>query len=440
MFIRKEQPIVRRKTLITTGFGVFIIAIFLFVFLPVAESSQQPAATTLYIPQMLDAYILEFGTVKDFTPADFITNKSIIPPELIEATIITPLPPSQKLTTGWYTVVILINGERYYSAVHVVDTTPPTVTTKKITREMGNPIDPTDVIITMVDYSPITLIEWEIAPDYFTPGEQEVSVRVMDAYENYTLATVQITFLPNTVPPVFYGVQDVYVSRGTPILFRDGVQAVDAFGREIAFTVDNTQVNIHERGIYPAMYIATDAWGLSTETEINVHVLSVNPETVYQYADEILARIINDDMTQVQQAHIIYHWIQNNISFAGGGVAYYAWHEAAHQGLIQRQGNCFVFAAMLDVMLTQAGIPSLPMIRTRYFTGRTRHRWVIFNPDELGWFHIDVTPNLHLTREQRFMFTQGEADEFTAFIRSTYGVREFYVFDDDLHPHITINP
>jgi len=414
---------------------------------PMALELRQPrrlmqrAYSVLYIAQPVAYYTVELGASILPAPLDFIANRQDIPAQLLDVHFNGAPPMVDTLPVGVHPVTLVLNGAAFTSAIAVVDTTPPIIYTQDITREMGQALCATDFVTAVYDESPIAALVLLAQPDYFIPGAHTVEVRATDVFGNYAIAAASVTFLPNTVPPTIIGTQNIYAFQGEPIRFREGVSAYDAFGRALHFDIDNTQVNVHERGIYPATFTATDAWGLATTAQIYVHVLSVDPATVYDLADAVLAQILRDDMTQLQQTSTIFHWLQNNISFAGGGVVYYSAHEAAHQGFIQRRGNCAVFAAMMEILLTRAEIPVLPMIRTRYFTGLTRHRWVLANPDNLGWHHVDATPNLMLTRNQRFMFTQSGAVELTEYVRRQVArINDFYVFDDDLHPGIVITP
>jgi len=258
-----------------------------------------------------------------------------------------------------------------------------------------------------------------------TPDDEQFCERTVDG--------VYIT--TNDTPPVIYGTGDIVTAVGEPILFRSGVSAADAFGRVLTFTVDSSAVNMNASGVYTAVYAATDAWGLTTEVEINVHVMNITPNAVYEMADAILAQILTTGMTQVQQARAVFDWVSDNITFAMA-IGYESVYVAAHQGLINRRGNCFVFYALSEIMLTRAGVPNMRIERIPG-TG-IGHRWNIINPDELGWHHFDATPNRIISRNERFMFTNAQAIAFTQRIvdEQEDGTVEFYTFNPNLYPDI----
>ncbi|MCL2365354.1 MAG: transglutaminase-like domain-containing protein [Defluviitaleaceae bacterium] len=394
-------------------------------------------AATLYVITPVDYYIIELGTDEAINPLQFIQDISNVPLELLDLQFINMPPPSYTMAVGHHPITLMLNGTVFYSTVQVVDTTPPRVCTQDIVLAMGNPVDVWDVVTDVYDASPIAEVIIVTQPDYFVPGEHIVPIRATDIFDNYTYSTATVTFLPNTQPPIFYGVRDLYVSLNEPIRFREGVEALDIFGRPIHFDIDNSYVNIQQRGIYPVTLTATDAWGLYTTAVLYVNVLYADPEIVHALADDLLAQILTDDMTQFQKTRTIFNWLQANVGFAAGSVVYYSMYEAAHQGLIHRRGNCAVFAALMELLLTRAEVPNILVRRQG-----GNHRWVLVNPDDMGWHHVDPTPNLVLTPNARFMMTQSRADQNAQYVHYHFptGTRHFYTIDFNLLPGIYTVP
>ena len=395
------------------------------------------AQAALYVVHPVDMYTIELGAQVSFDATQFIRNPSQVPPGLLDVRFVDDPPPSYEMAVGEHPIALMLNGTRFYTTVQVVDTTPPRVYTQDITRAMGQPIDVWDVVTAVFDLSPVDEVVLIAQPDYFVPGDHTVEIRATDAFGNYAVYPAVVTFLPNTVPPVFYGVRDIYVSLGEAIRFREGVQALDAFGRSIHFDIDNTAVDIQARGVYPVTFTATDAWGLYTTVSLYVSILNINPEAVHALADDLLTQIINDGMTQTQQTLAIFNWLQHNVGFAAGSVVYYSMYEAMYQGLMTRRGNCAVFASLMELFLARADIPHIPVRRQN-----GNHRWVLVNPDDMGWHHVDPTPNRVLTPNARFMMTQTRANSNAAYVHYHFptGTRHFYMLDMDLLPGIVIVP
>jgi transglutaminase-like putative cysteine protease len=399
------------------------------------------AEGVLYILEPLEYLIVELGEGVaidtqgiNLDPLYFVANAHEIPPELLDVWYVPLSSFRGTFPVGNHRVFLAVGQTSFYSELRVVDTTPPTATTRDITLEMGREITADDVVVEMFDHSPITSVT-VVQPDIFMPGEHVVEIILTDAFENAATYTAVVTLLPNEIPPVFHGVQDIKVAQGEPIRFRAGVTAEDAFGRPIVFDIDASQVNIYERGIYRATFTATDAWGLSASVTVDVHILSIDPAAVNEMADNLLAQILREGMTQVQQARTILHWLGDNISYAAA-VGLDSVYEAAHQGMIHRRGNCFIFYGLAEVMLTRAGIPNQRIERTPYTPNPTHHRWNLINPDGLGWHHFDATSNRVLSREDRFMFTNSQAEAHTRRVARGGGMVDFYTFIPDLHPEI----
>ncbi|MCL2188283.1 MAG: transglutaminase-like domain-containing protein [Defluviitaleaceae bacterium] len=400
------------------------------------------AIATLYIIEPREYVTVELGGyvpnemfAPNIDPISFVANAHEMPRDLLDAQeleVLLTLPHFDN-PIGMRMVFVSADNWSFTSAINIVDTTPPTAVLREVTMQMGREILAEYIVESVFDYSEVVSIT-VIQPDLFTPGEHTVQVILLDEHGNEATYTTTATLLPNEIPPVFFGITDIQTPQGEPIRFRAGVTAYDAFGRSLSFAVDSSQVNMHELGIYPATFTAVDAWGLETSATIYVHVLSVDPEAVVTMVDALLAQILREDMTQVQQARTIHNWLGDHISFAAA-VGMDSVYEAAHQGLIHRRGNCFVFFALADLMLTGAGIPNRRVERIADTPNPTRHRWNLINPDELGWFHFDATSNRVITREERFMFTQSDAERFMQ--RFFYPYVDFYTFDTALHPEVT---
>ena len=392
-------------------------------------SSSQRATGTLYVLAPVDYIQLEFTQPGNFTPLDFIYNAELVRGMNLDLQFLQDPPPRPPVGTA--DVHIMLNGVTVHSTINVVDTTPPTADT--VNREMlkGDPLYAGNFLANVYDASPITLIDFVTPPGVLPVGERVLPIIVKDYFGNYSIFEPTVTILDNHIPPTIIGAYNIESMRGNAIMFRQGVSAYDAFGRELRFNVDSGTVNTNENGLYTATYWVEDAWGLRTEVEIYVRIIGVDPETVRARADTILAGILRPDMTQVQQARAIFNWITNNVSFASA-IGYESVYEGAFQGLQHRMGNCFVFYALSEVMLTQAGIPNM---RIERIPGQTaNHRWNLINPDGLGWHHFDTTPSR--VPLDRFMFTSTQAEAFTERVQREIGTRNYYTYDPTLYPEI----
>ena len=142
----------------------------------------------------------------------------------------------------------------------------------------------------------------ETTPVPETPGE---SLPATEA--------VPVTETPaDTEGPVIPGVQPLTVLVGGTPNYRDGVTAVDDLDGPVPFQVDSSQVDLNVPGEYEVIYSAEDSSGNRTEVTATVVVTEPEPtpppeetestgaslEKVNALADQILAKIIDDSMSQ----------------------------------------------------------------------------------------------------------------------------------------------
>ena len=335
---------------------------------------------------------------------------------------------------GRHPIEFSVNGAAFTTIFYVVDTTPPAATPVNLVVPMGYEVRPEYFVANIFDISPVVLIAFVYVPYMFIPGDQTVEIILEDYFGNSAIYASTLTILPNLVRPRIYGTQDIFVQQGSPIMFRRGISAYDAFDRPIQFTVDSSGVDVDTLGVYTVVYHTVDAWGLTAEATARVYVIAVDPDRVRTMADTVLEGILQDDMTQVEQARAIFDWIGRNVAYSAH-VRRPTLYENAYQGLRNRQGNCFVFYSLSEVMLTQAGIPNMQISR---YGGTSNHTWNLINPDNLGWHHFDTTPLVATVghRVDRFMFTSSQAQAFTEIIAREVFTPNYFTYNPALYPEI----
>jgi transglutaminase-like putative cysteine protease len=334
---------------------------------------------------------------------------------------------------GRHSILLSLNGAVFSSEIRVVDTTPPTAVTVDLTVPFGGTVAPEDFVSDVFDRSLPVTIEFAAVrpPDTSVEGEQRVEISLRDSFGNQAIYTAALTVLPNTEPPRITGALDIVVMVGGSIMFRRDVTAEDAFGNPLEIEVDSSAVDVTTPGVYTAIYTAVDSAGLTTEVTIRVYVVEVDPEDVRARSREVLDGILREGMTQLEQARAIFDWIGANVRYAADFKQDNI-YEGAHQALVHRRGDCFVFYSISEVLLTLAGIPNMGISRVG---GRNNHHWNLVNPDEMGWHHFDATPSQVRTID-RFMFTQSQAREFTRIIYGQTGETNYFVYDPELYPEV----
>jgi len=399
------------------------------------RSGRRAGETTasLYLLEPLAFIQVEAGTPPcDITPLCFVPTAYMVD---VDMAIHSGLPTGDSLGVGRHTVTVSVNGSFFHPEIIVQDTTPPTAELTDIIIPMGKAVELDDFVISYFDESPVVDIWFVREPDVFTDGEQVIEIGFKDYFGNQAVYSALLTVRPNTVPPQIFGTSDMTVQIGSPIIFRMGVSAEDAFGRPLEFFVDSSDLNINELGTYTVIYYTIDAWGLRTEVEITVTVLDVDPGRVRDLAQAVLDNILREGMTQEQEARAIFDWTQNNVAYAAT-ITRDTVYEGAYQALRNRRGDCFVFYAISEVLLTLAGIPNMHIQRIP--DSPSRHSWNLINPDGLGWYHFDATPMqpVHNQRLNRFMFTSSQARANTILIARELNTPDYYTYDPDLYPEI----
>lgn len=254
---------------------------------------------------------------------------------------------------------------------------------------------------------------------------------------------------PDTEGPVISGVQPLTAEVGGTISYRDGVTAVDGRDGPVTLQVDSSRVDLNAPGEYEVIYSAEDSSGNRTEVVTTVVVTQPDPppssevvgpdptpagsatlEGVNAMADQILAKIITDGMSQREKARAIFDYITSHMKYVNSSDKS-SWITGAYTGLTTGRGDCFNYYAYSKLLLTRAGIPTVDLERVG---GKSRHYWVLADVGE-GYHHFDPCPHPKEYPLSCFLLTEAEvrkySDKLTA--NSSY-YSNYYVYDYDACP------
>ena len=344
----------------------------------------------------------------------------------ISISFITGVSHSQLSRIGEYDVVVNANGHLFNSVVWVTDTAAPEASTANRSIWLGKTIDAMGFVTDIQDASEVSA-HFKSRPDFGTAGMQEVCVVLEDIWGNAAEFTAMLNIMRDTSPPVIVGAADQRVYVGNSISYRSGVSAYDSADGSVPVLVDSSAVNIYEVGEYEAIYSAVDSSGNSSSVTVRISIIELNTDVVYAMADDILSRITTQDMSQLEKAQRVYNWVRSNLSYTGTAEKTNT-IDGAYAGFRTRQGDCFTFYAVSEVLLTRAGVENMRVTR---LGGYTSHYWNLINVGT-GWYHFDTVGTRG--RTNGFMFTSIQAEEYTRILE--HQVPNYYDYDKSLYPPV----
>lgn len=206
-------------------------------------------------------------------------------------------------------------------------------------------------------------------------------------------------------PPVIQGVEELTVPAGSPVSYKRNVTATDNRDGEVAVTVDASQVDLNTLGDYTVVYKAKDAAGNEAEVSTVVHVVEASADTatedqVNAKADELLAQITTAEMSEYEKAQAIFFWVHDNVAWSDHSPKD-GWVSGAYRGLVERKGDCYVYAMTAKCLLTRAGIKNMDIEK---IPTDVEHYWNLIDLGD-GWYHYDTTRRKD---KQYFFYTSDE--------------------------------
>jgi len=415
----------------------------------------EPAAGVQFVPLTLtmglrtvdDAALLCVLTPVDFVqhefkesePAlklsDFITNNDAAVGVSFDIRFAEEPLPLEDYPIGEFPLLLSLNGVPFEVLLKVVDTTPPTATVVEKTIQIGESVSPEDFMTDISDASEIKSVTFVEEPNVFARDDQRVQIEIEDIYGNSSVFTADLFILVNQAPPVIDITTDTIESRvGAVIDYLQGVSAHDDFGRELEVQVDSSAVDVSKEGTYTAVLWVDDYSGNHSDVEVTIHVIGVDPEEVYKQIDEILARILDNGMSQEKKVVAIHNWVRWNNSKAATGDRSGSIIAEANKALKDKRGDSHVYSSISSLMLTRAGIPNMRIERVT--EADTEHFWLLVNPDELGWHHFDPFPTGHVLGDLTAMFTDAQAKDIARKVQSHSGIKDYYTYDASLYPEV----
>lgn len=320
------------------------------------------------------------------------------------------------------TVTVKVEENTYDTTMRIVDTTAPVVEVQNVKGYLNVPYKAEEFVLSVEDVTEVTA-EFVKEPDTSKEGEQQVTIRVTDAGGNETVKEATITISRDTEAPVIQGVNDIYAVIGGTVSYKNGVKVTDNCPQGLDLKIDNSSVNLSVAGTYPVTYTAKDYAGNETTATANVIVKEqkYSEEEVNALADKVLAKIIKEGMTPYEKAEAIYYYIRRNVGYISHSDKG-NWVQGAYEGLVDKQGDCYVFACTAKVLLTRAGITNMDIEK---IPAKTRHYWNLVDIGD-GWYHFDTTPR----KDGTVFFMWKEADLMAYSAKN----KDSHNYDHSLYP------
>jgi transglutaminase-like putative cysteine protease len=328
-------------------------------------------------------------------------------------------------TAGVYSATIRIGENTAVIPVTVADTTPPTARVRDVRTYLGKPAAASQFVYDIVDFSEVT-VRYRQIPNFNRTGTYTVHVILEDFYGNTTEYEAKLTIVEDTEPPKIAGEIHKTVVVGGTVNYTSRVTVTDNYDPKPLLTVDSSRVNLNVPGTYTVIYTAKDESGNIASVNGSLRVRAIDTDLVNEMADDILKQLITPNMTPRDKAYAIYIWVNKKVRYSAANnpreIA-----QAAYDCFVKGAGDCFVYMAASQVLLTRAGIDNTMIRRVG---GETDHFWNLVNLGQ-GWFHFDACPVTRFPLDDKFMFGNRKARELNAIVE--WG---FYNYDASTVPRV----
>ena len=348
------------------------------------------------------AELTELSTLSPAIPAaeDFVVSVS----DVTAVTVRYAAEPDI-LTDGPQTVALLFTDEsgnttELQTVLHVTvdDSAPVLDGIAPMTIYLGHEPDYLQgvTIADDIDSAPVLTVD-DSGVDLTQGGTYTVTYRGLDNSGNESAVETTLTILVDNVAPTIYGVNPISLYAGGTVSYRSSIIVTDDQDPAPQLSVDSASVNLSQAGVYEVTYIATDAAGNETRFPTTVTVREkpaswAEPETINQMADELLAGIVNDSMTDREKVQAIYNWMHWNFAYVNTSDKTDAL-QAAYLMMTNRYGDCFSFFALSKLFFDRLGIPNINVVRIENPYRRSHHYWSLVSVDGgENYYHFDCTP------------------------------------------------
>ncbi|MBQ2455845.1 MAG: transglutaminase domain-containing protein [Firmicutes bacterium] len=250
--------------------------------------------------------------------------------------------------------------------------------------------------------------------------QNDVQLSGKDAEPPASTAEPEDTTIPEDVtPPVISGAKDITVTKGESVSYKSGVTVTDDSDPSPKLSVDNSRVDLDHPGEYEVVYTATDSSGNASSVSVTLtveekEITDADTQRLYDKADALLAQILTDDMSDVEECFAIWSWVRKHVPWYGGSVEHDPVDQAL-KGLDGNAGDCYTDTVTCQVLLERAGFECIFMQRS---PGYGYHYWLMVKVDG-NWYHMDPAP-IYLQTFICFLGTDAQLKWFSEEKRPDY--------------------
>ncbi len=230
-------------------------------------------------------------------------------------------------------------------------------------------------------------------------GTYDITYSVTDAAGNTTTAASTVTVTDDNTAPTIQGVHDISLYLGSAVSYRSGVVVEDDKDPAPKLEIDSSQVDLSNPGTYPLVYTARDMTGNETRLEVTVTVAEkpatyVEEEVINAKADELLKKIVTEDMTAEAKVKAIYAYVRSHYTYSGHSDKT-DWLQGAYVMMTEGEGDCFNYYAITKLLLDRCSIPNIDVRKVRNFPEDSDHYWSLVSIDGGStYYHLDTTPRV----------------------------------------------
>ena len=224
--------------------------------------------------------------------------------------------------------------------------------------------------------------------------------------------SVQIEEPPKDTEPPVISASDFEITEGDTVSYKKHIAVTDNMDEDPLIEIDNSGVDSEMPGQYEVTYTVSDHSGNTAVAKVTLTV----KEKIYSFdenaeewlsheAQLILKEITTEDMNDMQKGYAIYRWTKRHIAYSDSSDKT-DYRIGARDGLLKRRGDCYTYFAVSKVLLQEAGIQNIDMVKLRVSKRESRHYWSLINVGT-GWYHFDCT-QYRYPKDNFYMITDKE--------------------------------